>query len=458
MSPKNHIAIVGGGFSGCLVFIQLLNKLTIPTKITLVNSSHSLGRGIAYSTNNLSHLLNVRTARMSAFPDDANHFINWILSKNELSQYHTNDLPELFVPRTIYGKYIEELFDQAISSKKDFIETSIIEDEVIDIEKLANGFELHLKNSAPVKADKVALCTGIQPPTSIPGARSLKDDERVFINPWDNQSTENINTDAPILIVGSSLTAADTILSLQDNNFKGKIYLLSRHGGIPLAHPVVRPPHEHSDYKPEADIHKILVHLKTKIRSSFNDTQWHEPVLEEIRPHTQLIWQKLSRQQKERFLRHLNHKWSLLRHRLPCQIHAKLHELIDSGKMSLFAGTIDNINLENDLIEVTWKSRKDHSINSLKVQRVINCTGPESNIEKGQNNLLTNLLKRNLIEADELKLGIHATADGKILVGDNVIDNLFVMGINLKSTLWESTAVPELRKQTEELAELLLKD
>ena len=67
-------------------------------------------------------------------------------------------------------------------------------------------------------------------------------------------------------------------------------------------------------------------------------------------------------------------------------------------------------------------------------------------------------MKRNLIEADELKLGIHATADGKILVGDKVVDNLFVMGINLKSTLWESTAVPELRKQTEELAELILKD
>lgn len=458
MKPNNHIAIVGGGFSGCLVFIQLLNKLTVPTKISLINSGHSLGRGIAYSTTNHSHLLNVRTARMSAFPDDANHFVNWILSKKELSQYHTNDLSELFVPRAIYGKYIEELFNQSLFSKKHFIETSILEDEVIDIEKSSNGLDLHLKKSGLLNADKVALCTGIQPPTSIPGAKNLKEDERVFINPWDNRSTENINKVDPILIVGSSLTAADTILSLLDNNFAGKIYLLSRHGGIPLAHPVVRPPHEHSDFKPEADIHKILNHLKTKIRSSLHDTHWHEPVLEEIRPHTQLIWQKLSRQQKERFLRHLNHKWSLLRHRLPCQIHDKLHDLIDSGKMTLFAGTIESINLESDHIEVKWKSRKDHSINELKVQRVINCTGPESNIEKGQNNLLINLLQRNLIEADELKLGIHATAEGRILVGDKVIDNLFVMGINLKSTLWESTAVPELRKQTEELAELLLKN
>ena len=456
MRPNNHIAIIGGGFSGCLVFIQLLNKITVPTKISIINKEFPLGRGIAYSTNNHSHLLNVRTARMSAFPDDANHFINWILSKKELANYHTPDLPELFVPRAIYGKYIEELLNESIKSKKEFIDTSIFEDEVIDMAKAEIGFDLHLKNAGVINVTKVALCTGIQPPTSIPGARNLKEDERVFINPWDKRSTENIKTDDPILIVGSSLTAADTILSLLDNNFAGKIYLLSRHGGIPLAHPIVRPPHEHIDYNPEADIHKIFSHLKSKIRSSLHDTHWHEPVLEEIRPHTQQIWQKLTRSQKERFLRHLNHKWSLLRHRLPCQIHDKLHDLIDSGKITLFAGTIENINLESELIDVTWKSRKDHSKNKLQVQRVINCTGPESNIEKGQNSLFTHLLQRKLIQADDLKLGIHATADGKILVDDKVIENLFVMGINLKSTLWESTAVPELRKQTQELADLLI--
>ena len=70
--------------------------------------------------------------------------------------------------------------------------------------------------------------------------------------------------------------------------------------------------------------------------------------------------------------------------------------------------------------------------------------------------MFTHLLQRKLIQADDLKLGIHATADGKILVDDKVIENLFVTGINLKSTLWESTAVPELRKQTQELADLLI--
>jgi uncharacterized NAD(P)/FAD-binding protein YdhS len=152
-----HIAIIGGGFSGCLVFIQLLNKITVPTKISLINKENSFGRGIAYSTKNHSHLLNVRTARMSAFPDDANHFINWILSKKELSNYHTNDLPELFVPRAIYGKYIEELFNEALKSKKDFIDASIFEDEVIDIEKAKIGFDLHLKNAGVINATKVAL-------------------------------------------------------------------------------------------------------------------------------------------------------------------------------------------------------------------------------------------------------------------------------------------------------------
>lgn len=56
-------------------------------------------------------------------------------------------------------------------------------------------------------------------------------------------------------------------------------------------------------------------------------------------------------------------------------------------------------------------------------------------------------------------LGVHATSEGQIIQKDNTPSSqLFVLGSLLKGKLWESTAVPELRKQSKNLAAILLSE
>jgi uncharacterized NAD(P)/FAD-binding protein YdhS len=69
-------AIVGAGFSGMAVAVQLLQRLKGPARVCLINRSLSFGRGLAYGTNSPSHLLNVPAGRMSLDPDRETGFID----------------------------------------------------------------------------------------------------------------------------------------------------------------------------------------------------------------------------------------------------------------------------------------------------------------------------------------------------------------------------------------------
>ena len=57
-----RIAIIGAGFSGSLLAVQLLRRFSPQARVYLVEKSAQFGRGLAYATGNPNHLLNVRAA------------------------------------------------------------------------------------------------------------------------------------------------------------------------------------------------------------------------------------------------------------------------------------------------------------------------------------------------------------------------------------------------------------
>ena len=67
------VMIVGGGASG-VIFAVNLARASSDTDITIIERRADLGRGLAYSTKDPTHLLNVRAANMSGFADDPEHF------------------------------------------------------------------------------------------------------------------------------------------------------------------------------------------------------------------------------------------------------------------------------------------------------------------------------------------------------------------------------------------------
>ncbi len=64
MSAEPHIVIIGGGFSGAAVAIELLRLAPNGVRVTLLEPRQSPGAGVAYSTAEPTHRINVPAARM----------------------------------------------------------------------------------------------------------------------------------------------------------------------------------------------------------------------------------------------------------------------------------------------------------------------------------------------------------------------------------------------------------
>lgn len=458
---RSTIAIIGGGFCGTMAAVHLLNMKDTPMKIIMVNSGYPLSRGVAYSSYSHKHLLNVPAKNMSAFPDNPNHFIDWIKKHENYRVIDQMTLPGMYLPRNIYGNYLKDVFENAMRNKPENITVTFVHDEAIDIEIKNNKAVIYFSVSPAEVADKVLLATGNEAPENPPiDDSTFYSSPNYFHNPWLHEAVNHIDTSKDVLIIGNGLTMVDIVVGLKEKNHSGKIYSLSPNGFQILPHRAHEPykalmEELHTPY----DLISLVAIFRKHIRQLRAQGITGEAAVDSLRPLTQKIWQHLSFKEKKRFMYHLRHLWGVARHRLPMALHQQIQQFILDDKLEIVAGRIHSIKEDENGIHVSMKRRKDQSIYTVNVGRVINCTGPQTDISKMRRPLMKNMVARNLITPDEMRLGMNATPDGIIIdQNGNKSNHLYTIGGNLKGILWESTAVPELRGQAKNIVELILKE
>ena len=168
-------------------------------------------------TVNPSHLLNVRVANMSAFPDDPAHFLLWLWRFD----YHVDGLPippsgHAFVPRGVYGSYLEDTLIAARKAAAPRVECEMRTLEAVGIRRWANQYVLSFRDAAPMTLDHVVLCIGNLAPALPCKAAGALDYPRYIADPWHEPGLTEIAPDAPVAIIGTGLTAVDVVLSLLD--------------------------------------------------------------------------------------------------------------------------------------------------------------------------------------------------------------------------------------------------
>jgi len=90
---------------------------------------------------------------------------------------------------------------------------------------------------------------------------------------------------------------------------------------------------------------------------------------------------------------------------------------------------------------------------ALDVQRVINCTGSDEDYRQTANPLMRSLLASGRIAANPVGKGLHTSEHGELYDGEGASAGwLLTLGPPRLGGLFETTAVPELRKQAEALA------
>lgn len=441
--------------------LHLIQKSPSPCSITIIDRNSSIGKGVAYSPYSQKHLLNVITAKMSAFPDRPNHFLDWVMKQEEYGNHDRELVANSFLPRHLYGKYLSGLWEETIkAAETKGIKIAHIPALVTDIDLDKDLVKLTLSNGTTLDFNYGVIASG----NNLPGNPSIKNrsffnSENYFQDPWQEQCVANTGTQ-PILIIGNGLTMVDTVLALQENGFKGKIYSLSPKGFNIL-------PHRHNglkynkislDLENELSLQQIVTLVNKHIKSVREFGVTAEPVIDSIRPYTHQIWKRLSDEEKKLFMSRLRHLWGVARHRIPLHIHDKIQALRIAGILDVIAGRLIDINEAEEGIAVEYFDKKKNRIEQIEVSRVINCTGPETNFEKLPGSFLNKCLQKGILTQDILRLGITAdTETFNVTAPDGKKhDNLFTLGSHLKGELWESTAVSELRQQAEKLAAKLV--
>lgn len=457
------IVIIGAGFSGTMTAVQLMRQSTVPLRIVLVNKSGRMARGLAYGTRSPAHLLNVPAGNMSALPDAPDDFVEYCRWANP------DVAPHSFVPRVLYGAYLEALLSRTESEASGGAHVlERLTGEVIDVERggtaSAAATTLTLADGTRLDCDVVVLAFGHFPPRDVlPRAVIDALGSRYVADPWAGEPLATIARDADVLLVGNGLTALDVVTSLDRLGHTGKIVCVSRRGLLPRAHRTGgAPATSKTDGAALAAamgnrLRGQLRTLRTAVaRALANGEDWRD-VIGALRPHTPALWRSLGIEDRRRFLRHVQPYWEVLRHRCAPEALQRLETLKQGGRYACLAGRLLGAQIGDGRPELSVALRGTGESWSRQFDAVVNCTGPTSDPTRIPVPLLRRLREQRRLLPDPLGLGL-AVDDHYAVLSAHAQPQpwLRYIGPQLKARDWEATAVPELRSHAQRLASELL--
>lgn len=428
----DHIVIVGGGFSGTLLAINLL-RFDGPRATLIEREEERIARGVAYSATEPAHLLNVRAGGMSAFPDDPGHFVRWLAARGAGGA-------QSFVPRLLYGEYLRETLDTVRDER-----LALVEGDVRDVE--ADG--VRLADGGFVAADQVVLATGNLPPHTPPGIDpAALPGGRYFDDPWRADAGAGLDAGDTVVLLGTGLTAIDVALQLDATAFAGAIVALSRRGLRPRRHRDGLPP-----VNGETDLPGMPLSWTVRdVRRRGAEIGWRAAV-DALRPVTQRLWAASDPATRARFLRHLRPFWDVHRHRLAPTVADRIDAMVAADRLGFTAGKVVSAEADGAGVRLAWRPRHADAVRTMRVARIVNCTGPQGDLTRTDDPLLATLAGRGAIRPDPLRLGIDVDAQSRVIAADGAPDaRLCCIGPMTRGGLWEVVAVPDLRRQAWDLA------
>jgi len=435
----DHVAIIGAGFTGSLQAINLVRHGG--PRATLIERRDRAGRGVAYSAAHPDHLLNVRAANMSALPDDPDHFLRW------LEQAHPGISG--FAPRIVYGQYLDELLSETCAQAGDRLR--LVGGEAIDVRFDGTGALVAMADGETIAADAVILAPGNLPPhepASI--ARASLDHDLYAADPWATDVAEGLGDDDAVLIIGSGLTMVDVALLLDARGFRGRIVALSRRGLLARSHGEASGAKRLAERPPVA-----ATALLGAVRRRSEEIGWRGAV-DELRPFTQDMWLAASIDQRRRFLRHLRPWWDVHRHRLAPQVGQKIAAMRERGQLEVLGGKLTTVEQDRGAVRVSWRPRGRVEERTMRVRRIVNCSGPQGDVRRTEEPLLRRLHQAGAIRPDPLHIGIDVNARSETIdAAGHANPRLLALGPPTRGTFWEIVAVPDIRVQTWSVARRL---
>ena len=185
----------------------------------------------------MPYVLNVPAGRLSVHPGDPLHFLRFV------RQSHPDADAEDFMPRSMYGEYLQEVLDEAERAAPAGVVLKRVFGEVTGIERAA-GREAAARagRRGARRSRRTASCWpwAIRLPRCIRGRAGLLHHPAYFHDPW--SVPRSFRAQHSVLIVGSGLTMVDVALALSlEGGQMPLVRTISRHGLLPLGQTIFRP-------------------------------------------------------------------------------------------------------------------------------------------------------------------------------------------------------------------------
>ena len=436
------VVIVGGGFSGAAMAVQLARRSASPLAITIVEPRETVGPGVAYSTLDPDHRLNGSVATHLIDPGDPEALQRWCIAQ----RIATRD-PEAraangqtYLRRADFGAFVAETVREHAHMPNG---TTIrhLRDRAFDVDEDGDGFIVRMETGAALSARLVVVATGNGGVRLPPPFAALRSHRALIADPADLARVRAIAPSARVLLIGAGLTALDIVSTLVRHGHRGGITIVSRHGLRPRAQ---RPPGaETTGARVQARISgdvpafaadavtslALSRALRRRIRQhEASGGDWYEP-FDALRDVVWKVWPRLDAEEKKRFLRWLRPWYDIHRFRAPPQNDAIARDAEARGAIRFLRARLEGAHASETTLCVTWIGHEGGSRVTETFDAVVNCTGLDPACGADENPFLASLLRKGLLQRDATGVGFAVDAQCRpIGIDDHAHPRLRVVG------------------------------
>lgn len=427
-----------------LMAAQLLGQSS-DTTVQIFESTGKIGAGIAYSTQNPNHLLNVRAGNMSAFPNKPEDFLDW-LRTNSRDVGEQGWQAQSFAPRGLYRHYLNALLAPYLDMNppRVFIEAM----QAVDIALIEGKPQVTSMSGEKFSAEALIIATGNETAIAASGEHVAEY--------WSSNGYFGIPADKPVAIFGTGLSMIDSVISLLDKGHRAEIHAISRRGLLPARHISAQPL---SIAEKDLPIANGLPALARHIRALVGSSGDWRSIIDGLHPHMQHIWANLLPAEKQSFLQHLRPWWDVHRHRMAPATADRIEGARASGQLRITAAHLVAVHNKDRQVMVRYRKRRERTVEEIDVATIIDCRGGNPRFSTTRNPALISLMENGLARPDVTDLGLDISSDLQILdARGKTAGSLFALGPVTKGAFWEVTAIPDIRVQAQRLAQILLEE
>lgn len=445
------IAVIGGGFTGAAVAYHL-TRAHIPGRVLLFEPRARVGGGLAYSSGDDQHRINVPASKMTLLPDNETHFVQWIETSGAIDDDPGALGPDgqLYPRRSVFGRYVNAHVAPLIDGRS----LRHVQDRVALVKRDGDSWFVQTDNGSAVRADIVIIAT-THPAPMAPGllTRALGGDPRFIADATRTGALSGIGPDDRVLVVGNGLTAADVIASLDASGHRGTIVAISRRGLRSRGHAL-------RGYEPFGDFVNpvpasaldLLRRIRSEIRAAASQgLGWHA-VIDTVRAQAQTFWPLLAVAERRKIVRHLRPFWDVHRFRIAPQPDAVIVRRIEDGSLEIVGGSIIGADAKAGEIAVEWRNRPSR-VTQRAFDAVVVTTGPAHEQVLQSQSYLAGLAHDGWLVPDAVGLGIACDRQGHALSQHgSATQSLFIAGPLARGTFGELMGLPQVSDYARRIA------